>query len=244
MYTLELPIPRKTRAGSLGWVEEARHCPEAIISHQDASLPDTYVSRILVFTDTAGVEPFHGLRKVDPWCLFPGFPEDVRTFEEEPPSYNPPFIRLNLLSKGRELTRRVSASLDTVYDFSALGQPFHAASGLRSLSNVQEATRRVSAFLDSVYDYSKRGKEDYAMDVIFEYMNSLFVERNFEACDLILREINIARIPVVLMVSFLTITAADRAELNNRKFFYQSVKRLVEKERGEIATQRLLEGLD
>lgn len=113
-----------------------------------------------------------------------------------------------------------------------------------SFDEGRESTSEISAFLDTVYDFSRRGKEDHAIDVIFEYMNNLLVERQFEACDRILGEVDIARIPTVLMVSFLTITAAAKAKLKSRRRFYKLVERLVAKERGEKATQRLLDGLD
>lgn len=100
-----------------------------------------------------------------------------------------------------------------------------------------------SVLLSTVYDLYKCGREDYAIDVIFRHMDNLFVERNFEACDLILHKVNIKRISVVLMISFLTITAAYKADLKSRKLFYRCVKRLIIKERGEVVARRLLDGL-
>jgi len=106
------------------------------------------------------------------------------------------------------------------------------------------STGEISAFLDTVYDLSARGKEDYAIDVIFEFMNNLLVEGQFEACDRILSEVAIARIPPVLMVSFLTITAAAKPKLKNRHRFFSIIRRLVARQRGEKAAQRLLDGLE
>ena len=113
-----------------------------------------------------------------------------------------------------------------------------------SFDEDQGSTSEISAFLDTVYDFSKRRKEDHAIDVIFEYINNLLVEGHFETCDRILGEVDIARIPTVLMVSFLTITAAAKAKLKNRRRFYKLVERVVARERGAKATQRLLDGLD
>lgn len=106
------------------------------------------------------------------------------------------------------------------------------------------STGEANAFLDTVYDFVKRQKEDHAIDVIFEYINQLLVERRFEACDRILGDVEIARIPTVLMVSFLTITAAAKSKLRNRRRFYKSVERFVALERGNKAAQHLLDGLE
>jgi len=101
-----------------------------------------------------------------------------------------------------------------------------------------------SAFLDTVYDLARSGKEELAIDVIFEYMNGLLVQGKFGTCDRILAEVDIGRIPPVLMVSFLTITAAAAPRLKNRRRFHQFVRALVARERGEKAAERLLDGLE
>lgn len=123
--------------------------------------------------------------------------------------------------------------------------PFFGSDLQADICNEDEgSTSEISAFLDTVYDFAKRDKEDHAIDVILEYMNNLLVEGQFEACDRILGEVDIARIPPVLMVSFLTITAAAKTRLKNRNTFLKVVRRVVARERGEKAAERLLDGLD
>lgn len=102
----------------------------------------------------------------------------------------------------------------------------------------------ISAFLDTVYDLSAQEKTDCAIDVIFNYMNNLLVEGKFEFCDRILSEVALTRIPPVLMISFLTITAAAKPKLKNRHRFFSIVQRLIVQERGEKGAQRLLNGLE
>ena len=75
-------------------------------------------------------------------------------------------------------------------------------------------------------------------------MNNLLIDEQFDACDLILAEVALARIPPVLMVSFLTISAAAKSKLRNRDTFFKIVRRMVAKQRGEKAADRLLDGLD
>jgi hypothetical protein len=124
-------------------------------------------------------------------------------------------------------------------------RPFFDSDFQRDICDADEsATSEISAFLDTVYDFAKREKEDDAIDVIFQYMNNLLVEGQFNACDRILGEVDIARIPPVLMVSFLTITAAAKTKLKNRERFLNVVRRVVARERGEKAAGRLLDGLD
>ena len=106
------------------------------------------------------------------------------------------------------------------------------------------STSEITVFLAAVYDLARRDEGDSAIDVIFQYMNSLLVEGRFEDCDRILGEVEIARIPTVLMVSFLTITAAAKTNLKNRGGFFKDVRRVVARERGEKTAQRLLDGLD
>ena len=108
----------------------------------------------------------------------------------------------------------------------------------------ESSTSEIRAFLDTIYDLVKRGKEDYAIDVIFEYMNNLLIDGQFDACDLILAEVALAKIPPVLMVSFLTISAAAKSKLRNRDTFFKIARRMVAKQRGEKAADRLLDGLD
>ena len=99
-------------------------------------------------------------------------------------------------------------------------------------------------FLNKVYDFIERDWKDDAIDVIFQHMNYLLFAGEFDACDWILVEVDISRISPVLMVSFLTITAAAKTKLDNRDRFFRAVKRAVTADRGEEATERLLKGLE
>lgn len=107
-----------------------------------------------------------------------------------------------------------------------------------------DTDNQIGVFLDSVYSLAKQGKEDHAIDVIFEYVNSLLVQREFKSCDELLAEVNIEKIPPVLMVSFLTITAAAKPKLKNRDRFFKLVWGMVARQRGQDAADRLLDGLD
>ena len=111
-------------------------------------------------------------------------------------------------------------------------------------SENEESSSELRVFFDTVYDLAKRGKEDYAIDVIFECFDKLLIDEQFDVCDLILAEVALARIPPVLMVSFLTITAAAKSKLQNRDKFFKDVRQLVAKQRGEKAADRLLDGLE
>lgn len=144
---------------------------------------------------------------------------------------------------------RENAGINDPVDFDEFGirgviQYTHSDPVSASIIEDDESSGEISAFLDKVYDLARCGKEEFAIDVIFEYMNTLLVQGEFGTCDRILAEVDIGRIPPVLMVSFLTITAAAASRLKNRKRFYQFVRALVARERGEKAAERLLDGLE
>ena len=111
-------------------------------------------------------------------------------------------------------------------------------------SDDQNAACDFSTFLDEVYGLAGNGEEDRAIDVIFEHVNGLLIEGRFDVCDRILAEVDIARIPPVLMISFLTITAAAKPQLHNRDSFFRNVAGVIARERGERAAERLLNGLE
>ena len=103
--------------------------------------------------------------------------------------------------------------------------------------------QETEAFLGRVYDLESKGQARHAIDVIFQHMNSLLMERRFDDCNEILRKTELRRISPMLMAAFLTITAAARKELKNRPVFFENVRLLVEAERGPEDAKRLLVGL-
>ena len=98
--------------------------------------------------------------------------------------------------------------------------------------------------LTTIYGLDQQRDEDHAIDVIFERMNSLLVEGRFNVCDRILAEVDLAKIPPVLMVSLLTITAAARTKLKHRAQFFSHVQAALARQRGAKAANRLLAGLE
>jgi hypothetical protein len=101
----------------------------------------------------------------------------------------------------------------------------------------------VAAFLDRVYTLARDQEDRRAIDVVYQFFNYLMLEHRYEVCDEILRRLDLRRISALLMVAFLTITAAGSDELNSRQLFYSRAKQAIETVRGRDATTRLLAGL-
>lgn len=120
---------------------------------------------------------------------------------------------------------------------------FSCVEGNAADPDLDDVSEDIEAFLDRVYDLAEKSQSRRAIDVIFLHMNTLLMDGKFHVCDRILSEVDLQKIPPMLMTSFLTITAAARKKLPHRPMFYRNVRRLVEAKRGPASADRLLVGL-
>lgn len=97
-------------------------------------------------------------------------------------------------------------------------------------------------FLEKLYQFDKN-KIDSTIDFIFDYFDDAFLNNNFQECDDILEKLDLNKIPIVLMISFLTITLAAKSKLKNRINFYKKVEEKI-KEKEPEKLKDLLYGLE
>jgi hypothetical protein len=102
----------------------------------------------------------------------------------------------------------------------------------------------VSAFLAEISRLAAAAQEDAAMDAIFDHVNALLMAGQFARCDELLRLIDVDKVPPVLLISFLTITAPAKDKLAERGHFYDRAKAEIVRRRGPETTARLLVGLE
>jgi hypothetical protein len=106
------------------------------------------------------------------------------------------------------------------------------------------ALRDPPTFLAEMYRLAAAGQEDAAMDTVFDHVNTLLMAGLFAHCDQLLRTVEVEKLPPVLLISFLTITAAARSKLAERVAYYGRAKTEITRRRGEEAAARLLAGLE
>jgi hypothetical protein len=86
--------------------------------------------------------------------------------------------------------------------------------------------------------------EDAAMRFVYRRFYSLRKEQNYRLCDCILEDVDAARLPPIVLIAFLTITAPLRNQLSNRIAFYARARAAIDSVRDPKAAYRLLVGLD
>jgi len=106
-----------------------------------------------------------------------------------------------------------------------------------------QARPEIDQFLAKVYSLNDSGREEEAIDVVLGHFNDLLEAQRQDECDRILDRIELSRIPHVLMLSFLTITAGAKGKLKNREKFFHQVWQLIADKRGNEIANRLLNGL-
>jgi hypothetical protein len=95
-------------------------------------------------------------------------------------------------------------------------------------------------FLEEVYTLATLGDFQEATDEIFQTIDRLLLDGAFTVCNEMLRRADIRKLPLPLMRSFLTITAAAKDKLPARKSFYSQVLSEMRRLKGEDKAQRLL----
>jgi hypothetical protein len=98
-------------------------------------------------------------------------------------------------------------------------------------------------FCEEIYRLAEKDKKT-AIDFIFDRINNLLMAGDFDECCEILDKTQTEKLPPMLLVALLTITAAARKQLiPHRDQFFVRAYANIEAERGKEATDRLLVGL-
>ena|SRR6188508_1537397 len=98
------------------------------------------------------------------------------------------------------------------------------------------------SFLHKIYTLDKINRDD-ALDLLFETVDDLCYEGQFEAIEPLLKEFDVDKCSTTLAVGVLSITFAAKDELPSRADFYNRVFLAVEKAEGSRKAEELLSRL-
>ncbi len=96
-------------------------------------------------------------------------------------------------------------------------------------------------FLDQVRRLANTGEIDAALDILYDKMDRLLVNREFSVADAAMSSVDIESFPIDISLGLLTITLPAAAKLPSRKLFFQELKQQL-RAGGEDA-ERILVGL-
>ena len=138
---------------------------------------------------------------------------------------------------------------------------FRKIPSLAAIANKEEGQMLIAAALDdsikqvtvhgSTYNLlSTTEPTDYAyatddeLDIIFNFVDWMLLNEQFLSVDNMLAALRINKMPTVLIIAFLTITAAAKNRLSNRNDFFEHAKTFIMGREGREKTKRLLDGLE
>lgn len=99
------------------------------------------------------------------------------------------------------------------------------------------------AWLEEVYSLVSRGLTRRSMDVLFDNVERLLAKSEFDACDSVLRAVDVARLGVTTNVALLSITAPASAFLDYRPTLTARIRNFVVQQTDETRAAQLLNGL-
>jgi hypothetical protein len=110
-----------------------------------------------------------------------------------------------------------------------------------------EGGAKAAIFLSTLYQVVKEQGEDAAMRMVYAYIHKIRMEDRPEQlvlCDRILEDIDFRRVPPVLLIALLTITAPIKKKLKKRAQFFANAKKAIAEARGSEPAERMLIGLE
>ncbi len=102
---------------------------------------------------------------------------------------------------------------------------------------------RVAAVQDEVYLLDNAGETQRATYPVFDFLELQLFAGEFQFCDEVLEQADVARLSTSVMRAFLTVTAPARSKLASRPAFYARVHAAILHARGVETTQRLIGAL-
>lgn len=82
-------------------------------------------------------------------------------------------------------------------------------------------TFKSSKILNDIYVLVSGGKPDEAIDVLFDYVDGLLCDGNFDECNDLLNVVDFERLDSNLVVGFLSITISAKDKLRSRSNFVE-----------------------
>jgi hypothetical protein len=123
-----------------------------------------------------------------------------------------------------------------------LGRVNRSTDELRHQPLVRVAGNRlvtVDAFLQEVYTLAGHDLQT-STDRVFDSIDRLLCDGSFDVCDLILRLVDVSRLPTALMRSFLTLTTAAKAHLPSREQLFARIRQEMMRQKGPEMTLRII----
>lgn len=102
-------------------------------------------------------------------------------------------------------------------------------------------------FLNILYRFADRNSEsaeNKAMGLVYEFFFLQFEKDNFNLCNRILENVEVDRLPSVVLVSLLTVSAHGERRLPARTNLYWRAHKRILEVRGPERTPRILVGLE
>lgn len=98
--------------------------------------------------------------------------------------------------------------------------------------------------LQSIYELSENdGLLDAAIDYVYDSISDFRLESKFSEIDKVLEEMEVEKVPSVILVSFLTSTYTCSDQLPARSGYYLKVRETLIGRFGEERTNKILKGL-
>lgn len=108
--------------------------------------------------------------------------------------------------------------------------------------NTEQVTDTLT-WLGDIYSLVARQQPDEAADVLFDHVDDLLLEQQFQSCDDLLRTIDLKRLDRNLLIALLSITLSAKEALPYRPRLLERTRaRLTSSDPGRV--DRLLDGLD
>ncbi len=101
----------------------------------------------------------------------------------------------------------------------------------------------VDAVVSRVYQLDRSGQIDAAIDLVFDTIDTLLCEDDFQGCDRLLKVVDADKLSIDLLVAVLSITLTARDHLPERRSLCNRVKARIQRERGARAAEIVLKGL-
>jgi hypothetical protein len=85
---------------------------------------------------------------------------------------------------------------------------------------------------------------DDEIDIIFNFVDWMLINEHFQACNDMLKYLQVNKMSTPIIIAFLTITASAKDVLYSRTTFFEQAKRFIMGREGKHKTERLLDGLE
>ena len=82
--------------------------------------------------------------------------------------------------------------------------------------------------LEPMYQPVEEGRTARALDVLFDHIDDMLCDGEFQRCDEVIQHIDLERLNTSLLVGVLSITLAAREKLNHRRQVVEAIRKRLE----------------